>query len=427
MQGARHITDLGTLGQFRSTFDHTAREFGVASMRTSNEAARGRVTTIQKWPQSIWSMQDLLGIPRTPRPCGTAAILHEAKNRGIAHLASLASAELADSRNLILAEGTIDQECVEKQRAIFRDTALRGGGLFQDRRPPLYLERIENCHFYMDGSRFFILKNNKIHPASSLIPGPQQVCDANHGHASPLTTLCFIGDEFEAQNPAHFVLDWLVRAQFILGALPAHADAYFCADPVSPLCRVGLAAVLPKARLLQMKTMYFVSELYLLSSSRSDHPHGHPAWYRTREILLPIRDCLRKHAESTCVPPAPRLYFSRACVQGRKLSNEAELESALQARSFSTVDMGSMAGTTQVKLAMQADRIIGPHGAALTNVLFAPTTAKVIELFHPLKGSLAFANLCAALGLEYCPVIGQAQPENALSYSVNIASVLAHT
>ena len=44
---------------------------------------------------------------------------------------------------------------------------------------------------------------------------------------------------------------------------------------------------------------------------------------------------------------------------------------------------------------------MAPHGAALTNLLFAPHECRVLELFASLGGSNAYEALATALGQDY--------------------------
>ena len=51
--------------------------------------------------------------------------------------------------------------------------------------------------------------------------------------------------------------------------------------------------------------------------------------------------------------------------------------------------------------------MIAPHGAALTHLPLCPPDARVLELFHPLYGTAAYALLAAAVGIDYAALVGR--------------------
>ena len=121
-----------------------------------------------------------------------------------------------------------------------------------------------------------------------------------------------------------------------------------------------------------------------------------------------------------------KLYLSRGAGR-RRLANEAELEHALAARGFAIVQVGGLTVAEQARLLGNARCVVAPHGAALTNLLFAPRGARLLELFHPEHKNRCYVNLAAACGHHYDALDGQTtnQPgaEN-LEYRVDVAAVL---
>lgn len=96
-------------------------------------------------------------------------------------------------------------------------------------------------------------------------------------------------------------------------------------------------------------------------------------------------DWLRRQA-TTRLPmigsPARRLYISRADAQQRRVINEDEIRSELTRRGFDILVPSATSFREQVSLCASADWIVGPHGAGLTNAVFAAPGATLIE-FHP--------------------------------------------
>ena len=96
---------------------------------------------------------------------------------------------------------------------------------------------------------------------------------------------------------------------------------------------------------------------------------------------------------------SPKIYISRRKALGRRVSNEDEVMAALRPLGFQLYVLEEMSYTDQVKLFAQAKVIIAPHGAGLTNLLFAENPV-ILELFGAYVGN-EFANLARSLGFNY--------------------------
>jgi hypothetical protein len=76
-----------------------------------------------------------------------------------------------------------------------------------------------------------------------------------------------------------------------------------------------------------------------------------------------------------------RIYIERGNVNRRKVVNEDQVIQLLTKYGFVPMGMGDKTVEEQAELVHQAEAIVAPHGAALTNLLFAQPGTKVIELF----------------------------------------------
>ena len=96
---------------------------------------------------------------------------------------------------------------------------------------------------------------------------------------------------------------------------------------------------------------------------------------------------------------SPKIFISRRKTFGRQVINEDDVIEALSAFGFVSYTLEEMSFTDQVRLFSQAEIIVAPHGAGLTNIIFAQNP-KIIELFG---SSLppCFANLSRGLGFQY--------------------------
>lgn len=75
-----------------------------------------------------------------------------------------------------------------------------------------------------------------------------------------------------------------------------------------------------------------------------------------------------------------RLYISRRDAQTRRLWNEEALWPILGRHGFEVLTLTGRTVAEQLELFATASHIMGPHGAGLTNLLFAPAGATLIEL-----------------------------------------------
>src|SRR6266436_4954051 len=76
-----------------------------------------------------------------------------------------------------------------------------------------------------------------------------------------------------------------------------------------------------------------------------------------------------------------RIYIRRGNTRTRNLTNEAEVIAFLKKFDFVSVSMDGLTCEAQARLFASAETIIGVHGAALTNLLFASEGCKVVEMF----------------------------------------------
>jgi hypothetical protein len=76
-----------------------------------------------------------------------------------------------------------------------------------------------------------------------------------------------------------------------------------------------------------------------------------------------------------------RLYVSRSDAPKRRVLNEDRIIDFLRAHGFEIICPGRLSLAEQIALFSQAGVVVGPHGAGLTNIVFAPAGATLIEFF----------------------------------------------
>ena len=112
------------------------------------------------------------------------------------------------------------------------------------------------------------------------------------------------------------------------------------------------------------------------------------------ESDLGVAEALRDRVSFTS-----KIFISRRKALGRRIANENEVIEALELLGFSTYILEEMSYVEQVKLFAQAKVIVAPHGAGLTNLIFADNPI-ILELFGAYVGR-EFANLARGMGFKY--------------------------
>ncbi len=125
-------------------------------------------------------------------------------------------------------------------------------------------------------------------------------------------------------------------------------------------------------------------------------------------LLQPVRTAFAGPADA---PAQARVFISRARASGRKLLNEDKLWPALRDRGFERVFMEDLDFRAQVRLMQRTAVIVAPHGAGLTNMMFCPAGADIIEIADPGYPNPNFYALACAMGHRFWLLAAQATGE----------------
>jgi hypothetical protein len=100
-------------------------------------------------------------------------------------------------------------------------------------------------------------------------------------------------------------------------------------------------------------------------------------------------------------PPRALVFLSRADARVRRLLNEEELLRPLRALGFDVIVPGRLGVAEQIRAISRARIIVGTHGAAFANLVFAHPGAAVIEINSTQKAHMSdFTVLAKAAGLR---------------------------
>ena len=162
-------------------------------------------------------------------------------------------------------------------------------------------------------------------------------------------------------------------------------------------------AGIPESRLLRLSgdAVYRCESLWV-PSALTYRMQAHPAalrWLRRTFI-----------GSESPRPRGRRLLASRGDASMRHLVNEPEIARRLAPLGFELIRCGELGFAEQVRLFSEAEAVVGPTGAALSNGLFLPARALLMEL-HNYDGAQFFHALCMQLGQRYERLIGELRPK----------------
>jgi hypothetical protein len=154
----------------------------------------------------------------------------------------------------------------------------------------------------------------------------------------------------------------------------------------------------PPERWVEFGDDYWELESLLVPSFVHETGFSRPWAVRwLRERLLPA---------GTGGPGRRRIYLSRSNATRRRLINEEEISAFLAGEGFEVVSAENLTVREQIGIFSQAERIVAPHGAGLTNLLFTPEKIRVLELFSPRYVNPCFFSLSMVLRHQYSCLLG---------------------
>lgn len=266
----------------------------------------------------------------------------------------------------------------------------------------LELYRFKNVFLVHKNNRFCLFEGNQIDVRSSALPAGKALQKRAVGDYTVLPAAAFCGDHWLPDNPAHFVSDQLSRAVIFRDRLNRPANQILLHHSNAPLCKDLQRKIDPRFRNMETDRLYLVEDLWMLSSSRYDRPQGHPFWFLDPELLETVRHAAMSDRREPGEGQQRQLvYLSRTDTSRRRLVNEKALIARLEDKGVKATLMSGLTGEAQMNLINQADLVIAPHGGALLNLVAARSGTRVVELFTPEVGTLAFAGIAMACGLDY--------------------------
>ena len=140
----------------------------------------------------------------------------------------------------------------------------------------------------------------------------------------------------------------------------------------------------------------------------------------SREAYLFTRNLFRDECNVGIKHEKTRIYVKRGNATRRRVINEAEVIDLLEQYGFQAVEMDNKTVKEQAETFANAEAIVAPHGAALTNLLFAQSNTKVIEIFPDGFINNCFYVLANYGNLNYFYLKGERFSQNIKAHSIDI-------
>ena len=201
-------------------------------------------------------------------------------------------------------------------------------------------------------------------------------------------------------NYYHFLTDVLPRWE-TLRRLGPEPDALYVSTAARYERELLALAGLDEHRIVEAGAERAVRARELIVPSLPNPREVAPAW---------VVDWLRGTFPAQVRADLPtRIYLGRGNQPNtRRLVTEDRLWPELEGRGFARIDPGSMSVRDQIDHFAAAEVVVGVHGAALTNLVFARPGAKVLHLFAPTYVKHCFWAIAEEIpGVEYRYLVGE--------------------
>lgn len=231
------------------------------------------------------------------------------------------------------------------------------------------------------------------------------------GIVRPMPTESLVRGIFLGGNGAFNYYHWLVEVLPKLGAVEELAELreWPLLIPASTLTTPNLMAALARVcrgrqyQVLDADRAYAVDDLVYVSSASIcpfNLRSGHTTAVADYRLAPSTVEFWRDVRTGSGVSDSPRRVFL-ARRPGLRSYNQDEVEVALARRGFETVYAEELRFSDQIALAAGAEVLVGPSGAAWTNLLFATAGATAVSwLPEPCREFSAYSTLARMVGVD---------------------------
>jgi hypothetical protein len=206
-------------------------------------------------------------------------------------------------------------------------------------------------------------------------------------------------------NYYHWLIEALPRLARLAALRGAPQPVLLMPRSMPPVWEESLACCLPEGMVVRRASGWLRPESLVFSSHGLLQP---AAWLDAQERDYVRGAVFRRYGLDASARGGRRLFISRAGAQVRRLVNEEEVTELLERRGFETIHLERLSFEEQVRLFHGASDIVAPHGAGLSNLMFAGPV-RVLELFAQDTFKPLYFLLARSLGQRYRFLAGGAK------------------
>lgn len=212
-----------------------------------------------------------------------------------------------------------------------------------------------------------------------------------------------------ADNYYHWTVDFLPRLAGVLSSPALAGRRLIVSQDLVAFERESIARLaVPAGRLIPVPypAVVRVADLAVVDfGARPLAATGTPAMFRGAtpiDVLAALRHrLLRLYGVAPDIAEARRLMVTRRGARLPRLLNEDEIADRLSGYGFEAVTLSGMSVAQQIALFAGAEIVVGAHGAGLTNTLFAPAGATLLELHAGARPPDFYGRIAAAAAVRH--------------------------
>lgn len=211
----------------------------------------------------------------------------------------------------------------------------------------------------------------------------------------------------------HWLTDALPRFEILRRTLSDEIDCIdrYVVNEGSPIIKETLEILgISQKQLILADSKLHIQSQHLVVPSLPSSTGNPPAW-----VITFLRESFLSYKANIDSPK--RIYISRSKARSRKVRNEEDVFKCLAEFDFATVWLEDHDLSTQIAILANAEFIIAPHGAGLTNLVWCNPKAKVLEIFSPNYVNVCFWAIANQVGLDYFYLIGDGKRPDSYSDS----------
>jgi len=138
-----------------------------------------------------------------------------------------------------------------------------------------------------------------------------------------------------------------------------------------------------------------------------------------------IKSVFQKGKDIHAAEKGLKIYISRRYASKRKVKNESKLEAELLKRNYKVIYLEKLKLEEQMEIFQKAEKVVGLHGAGLSNIVWKNGDLDILEIFHGDVFNDCYARLSVQMGFQYSYFIDDSKKKFG-QYQLNIEKIVSY-